>query len=91
MDEEHLRPLKEDLNAALQVEQELLDSEVAFYMECLDNRPMSVRIGARDQRDGCILTAGVFWKCAGKDMEDYPSRRKILSKKKGNKYGSKNT
>jgi hypothetical protein len=32
----------------------------ALYMECLNGRPMSVRVEAPDQRDGCILTGGVF-------------------------------
>lgn len=80
---EYLRPSQADIDAALQVERELGNSELDLYLDCMNNRPMSQRTEPQDQRAGCILT-GVFWRCAGKSDEDYPLVRKTTKLRKKN-------
>lgn len=62
MSEEHLRPSKIDIDRALHCEQLVTPEEKDLYLECMNNRPMSVRTEPRDQRSGCILT-NVFISC----------------------------
>jgi hypothetical protein len=38
---EYLRPSQADIDAALQVERELGNSELDLYLDCMNNRPMS--------------------------------------------------
>jgi hypothetical protein len=57
--QEYLRPSKKDVDWALKVESMLLDEHKDSYMDWMNGRPMSARVSARDQRDGCIIT-GAF-------------------------------
>jgi hypothetical protein len=63
--ENYLMPPQRDIDKCLIIEKDVLPSEMALYMNCMDNRPLSVRKEARDLRDGCILS-WVFVDCAGK-------------------------
>jgi len=59
---------QEDIDRMLAIEATVTKYERPFYLECMNNRPLSERIkspldsGGRDVRDGCILT-GVFLRC----------------------------
>lgn len=64
MNEEYLRPPQVDVDKALVIERSVQPHQLALYMDCMDNRPMSVRTEARDARDGCILS-WVFIRCGG--------------------------
>ena len=56
--DEYLQPSEEDINTALRIESEVED--MPFYLECLNNKPMSERHTPRELRDGCILTHHVY-------------------------------
>ena len=55
-----MRPLDEDIWAALEVEESVGEGEMDLYLECLNEMPMSKRLTDQELRDGCILTFNVF-------------------------------
>jgi hypothetical protein len=62
-----------DIDSCLAVERSVQPNEMALYLECLNDVPLSVRVAhprpcdceGRDVRNGCILT-GVFSMCRKK-------------------------
>lgn len=59
--DEHPTP-QSDIDRALEIEKSVKPNEMALYMECMNNVPMSQRKGSFDIRQGCILS-GVFMRC----------------------------
>lgn len=55
-----MRPLEDDIRAALEVEESVGAEEMDLYLECLNELPMSRRATDQELRDGCILTFHVF-------------------------------
>ena len=52
-------PIK-DLEVALKVEKSVAPRDWEFYLECMNGKSMSMRKGAQELRDGCILTHHVY-------------------------------
>lgn len=55
-DEEREHIEKQDINLALHVERGVPPHLQELYMECMNNKPMSVRKTKREIRDGSTLT-----------------------------------
>lgn len=47
---------QDDIDWAKSIEDNLSEIDRELYMECLDDRPFSVRVENLDVRDGCILS-----------------------------------
>jgi hypothetical protein len=57
-----MRPPQEHIDAALEAERNVPNSDQKLYLECMNQKPMSQRTTDRELRDGCILT-GVYRRC----------------------------
>jgi hypothetical protein len=51
---------QEDVKACLRIEELALKTDKAFYLECLNNLPLSNRKTEKEIRDGCILISMVY-------------------------------
>lgn len=59
--EDHLRPPEEHIARALRVEECVPEKEWDDYLDCMNGKPMSQRVTARELYDGCILTGVYEW------------------------------
>ncbi len=65
--DDYLRPPQKDIDLALSIEKEVKPEEMADYLDCMNDKPMSKRVTNRELRDGCILTHGVYIQCCKSD------------------------
>lgn len=63
MNDDYLRPSQKDIDLAIKYENAVKPEQMAFYLDCMNNLPMSQRKTNRELRDGCILTHGVYIFC----------------------------
>lgn len=56
MNDFHLQPPQADIEAAIQIEKRVRQTDRELYLEFMNNFPMSDRKTARELRDGCILS-----------------------------------
>jgi len=62
-DTDWLRPPQQHIDAAIGVEGSVTKDQMALYMDCMNDKPMTERVTGQELRDGCILTFHVFLKC----------------------------
>lgn len=56
----HLLPPESDIQAALEIENNVKPAQRARYLDFLNGKPMSARVTPQELRDGCILSQLFF-------------------------------